>query len=105
MRKLVIGLALLLITVAANGETTDDFTAKMQGALRKAKNKQEVESVLMYCRAQIRAMNFKQHDQAMVAGLKAMEKNDIEEANKQLKRAREIDELSDNLGAVACRKR
>ena len=105
MKKLAVGLALLFIAVAAKGGTDDDFAAKIQDALRKAKNKQEVESVLMYCRDQIKAMNFKQHNQAMVAGLRAMEKNDIEEANKQLKLARQIDELSDNLGAVMCKRR
>jgi hypothetical protein len=105
MKKVTGGLVLMLFSNMAAAETDDEFSAGIQAALKKAKSKQEVEGVLMYCRDKIRAMNYRQHNQAMVAGLKAMEKNDVEEANKHLKLAREIDAMSDNLGAIVCKKR
>jgi hypothetical protein len=41
----------------------------------------------------------------MVLALKAMQENKIDDANVFLKQARALDELSDNLGAVLCRRK
>jgi len=104
MRLLTIAFVIIgALTARASAE--EDLAAEVQKSLRAAKNPKEVASVLAYCRDKIFAMNFKEHDRFMVLGLKSMQENKVEEANVYLKQARQLDELSDNLSALVCRKR
>lgn len=104
-RNTVIIVALVCFGVAgAATAQSDGFAAKVQESYRKAKNKREIESVTMWCKAQIRAANFPEHNRVMVLALKAIQDNKVEEANNFLKQARALDDLTDNVGALTCRR-
>jgi hypothetical protein len=92
-------------TVTLSAAQSDDFAARVQNSYRKAKTRAEMNSVTMWCKDIIVSMNFKEHDRVMVLAVKAMEANKIEEANTFLKQAKALDELSENLGAIVCKKK
>jgi hypothetical protein len=83
----------------------DDLAVRVQEAYKKVKTKTEIEGITSWCKDTIVSMNFKEHDRVMVLALKAMQENKIDDANVFLKQARALDELSDNLGAVLCRRK
>jgi flagellin-specific chaperone FliS len=96
---------LCLLNGPSNAAQDDDLAVRVQDSYRKAKTKADTDGITMWCKDQIVAMNFKEHDRVMVLALKAMQEDKVEEANIYLKKARVLDELSDNLGAIVCRKK
>ena len=104
--RVAIVVCTLVACLPAWGQSKDeDLALKVQELYRKAKSKNEVEGITLWCRDKIVAMNFKQHEALMMAAIKQMEQNNIEEANVLLKRAKAVDELSANLGDLVCKRR
>ena len=105
MRRVGIGILSALLAVGAAQAQDDEakIASKVQEEYKNAKTKDEVEGITLYCKDKIKSLTFKERNFAMVLAIKYLETNRVAEARGLLKRVRELEEHSDNRGAVICK--
>jgi hypothetical protein len=87
----------------AQSAPANEFVLRIQNDYRNAKNPDEVESITMYCKANISSLSFKQRDELSVQAIKLLEANKVDEANALFKRVNSLEELDDNLARMVCK--
>lgn len=88
---------------APQTRSPDDIVKRAREAFRTAKNIEERESIKLWCKDSIASLSFKERDRLSVQAIRAMEANNIDEANRLLKRVNSLKELDDNLSTMVCR--
>jgi hypothetical protein len=81
----------------------DRVVKSMHEGFRAAKNKEEAESVRLYCAASIASHSFSERDRLNVKALELLRSNRIDEGNYTLNNAKSLSELDGNLAKMTCK--
>ena len=83
--------------------TQDDIIKRAREDFQKAKTKEAVESITMWCTDTLDSLNFHERDRLMAQSIKLLEAKKGDEAAALIKRGKAIEELNKNLASLVCR--
>ena len=89
----------------AGNQTADDIVARAHKSFSTAKNVEEIESIKMWCLANLASLSFPERNRLLSRSLDLMKENKIEEANDLIKRVHALEDLDKNLRKLACKPR
>lgn len=108
MRCLWLPFGVATILLAPAWAARDDarspyFALRVQQEYLKAKNPAEILSITHWCEAEIKTLNFKEVEAAMMRSIKALEVNDLAKAATHTKTVSKLDEQSAHLAKIICK--